>query len=252
MGDNYKGTSMVPSKQTFAHLNPELIRKLCFQTQAMRDYPGKKPSQEIIGENFAQVHAIGQRQTKYLDFQIKTAPLTNRLATKHAQAYQPLPLGDNVVNRALAASFKSGWQSSKGGNPCPLDGTSVYDDVFAAVSAEKMRNARQKLQKPAKELTNTIAPPMPLLETISHEQQKYRRPPMNMRSQPAVPPVPCHYIGGAPNDVWPRTSMRRVHDLQAIRATRSASTPELGMTPLPPVDQEILMRPRTIFMEPAK
>lgn len=252
MPDFYSGTRLAPSKKAYDGLSPEVIRKLCYQTQAMRDYPGRVPCQEVVGENYSQVHYMGQRQTKYMDFQLKTSALTSRTATNNAHSYQPLPLGDNLVNKALAECFKSGWQSSKGPNNCPMDGTTSYEDTFTEKTLDEMKGAKREPMIPTRELTHTIAPPMKLMETKSHEQSFYTKPSMSMRSKPAVPPVPCHYIGGAPRDVWPRTTMKRVHDLEAVRVPRCASTPNIGLTPMAPVDEEIMMRPRCVYMEPAK
>lgn len=250
--NNYAGTRMVPSERSFRDIDQEKLRKAFFRTQTQSDYVGKVPSEEAVGENFGAIHQIGQRTTKYMDFQQKRAPLTNRLACRYTQAYQPLPLGDHEANRALAQSYKEGFGTSKGPNPCPLDGTTVYDDVFVAVSTRDLRRARQEPAKPPMELTHTVCPPGDLLEKESVFHEHFKTPYAGLKSESVKPPVACHHIGGAPRYVLPLSSTRRMHNVDAVRVTRNHSTPTLGLTPLPPLDPEVLMRPRLSYMEPGK
>eukprot|EP00928_Gymnodinium_smaydae_P054349 TRINITY_DN38135_c0_g1_i1.p1 TRINITY_DN38135_c0_g1~~TRINITY_DN38135_c0_g1_i1.p1 ORF type:complete len:278 (-),score=60.70 TRINITY_DN38135_c0_g1_i1:123-899(-) len=254
--DNYSGTRMLPSAATFAKLTPEQVRRVCYTTQANRDFPGRKPAQEHIGENYVEVHGIGQRKSKYLDFQLKTAPLLNRTACRHNQAYGPLPLGDNVVNRALATSFKEGFKAGVGSNPCPLDGSTAHEEQFplkdSSTLQQDLKFARQKSKKPKAELTFTVCPPGNLLETKSHEQRQFSAPQLDLKSEPVKPPVPCHYIGGSAQRIFPPTATKQVHNLKAVRREKSSSSPNLGLTPMAPMDEEILRRPRNIYMEPAK
>eukprot|EP00929_Paragymnodinium_shiwhaense_P049079 TRINITY_DN24771_c0_g1_i1.p1 TRINITY_DN24771_c0_g1~~TRINITY_DN24771_c0_g1_i1.p1 ORF type:complete len:254 (+),score=56.99 TRINITY_DN24771_c0_g1_i1:104-865(+) len=249
----YAGTQMVPSRKSFEGLTREDIQKLCFQTTSMQEVPGRAPKQEYIGENYVEVHGIGQRKSKYLDFPEKKAPLINRLATNHAQQFNPLPLGDSAVNTALAHSFKTGFGTSKGPNPCPLDGSTKTEDDFIAPTTKELLNARPPLCKPPFQFTHTVCPAGDLLEKKTHYQLQYETPSDAIsKSVPAKPPVPGLYIGGAPRAVVPKTANRRQFTLAAVTVKKSRSTPQLGLAPMPPVDPEILLRPRCCYMEPAK
>lgn len=219
----------------------------------MQEVPGRQPKPEYIGENYVEVHGIGQRKSKYLDFPEKKAPLINRLATNHARQFNPLPLGDCMVNTALAHSFKTGFGASKGPNPCPLDGSTKHEDDFKEQTTAEIRGAKQKNFKPTFQFTHTVCPAGELLEKKTHYQMQFDTPSDAIsKSVPAKPPVPGLYIGGAPKGVVGKTATKRQFTLAAVTVKKSRSTPNLGLTPMPPVDPEILHRPRCSFMEPGQ
>merc|ERR1719487_2408564 len=92
-------------------LTTEQMQRLYYRTTQSTDVPGRQPQKEA-DENFLDIHSIGQRPTRYMAVDAFKAPLVNRLACNHTKSFVPLPLGDNVVNKALAENFKSGVSAS--------------------------------------------------------------------------------------------------------------------------------------------
>eukprot|EP00927_Polykrikos_kofoidii_P079936 TRINITY_DN7678_c0_g1_i1.p1 TRINITY_DN7678_c0_g1~~TRINITY_DN7678_c0_g1_i1.p1 ORF type:complete len:254 (+),score=13.54 TRINITY_DN7678_c0_g1_i1:143-904(+) len=248
----YAGTRMTPSQKTYnsLQLSPEVMQKLYYRTQ-VSDLPFHKPTQEQRGENFIDIHGVGQRASKYLEYQERTAPLLNRLACTYTQGYTALPLGDNVVNKALARSFKEGTGSNQSTqNPIPLDSRTSYDDTFKELTSSDLKKAVQKNQQPPFEKTFTVCPPGELLEQKSHAHRLFGKPYDGLKSIPAVPPMPGLYIGGAAKNVPIKSSQGVAHTRDAVRVPRSSSTPTLGLTPLPPQDPNICRMKRTVYSMP--
>jgi len=244
---------MTPSLASFSHLNQDDVRKACFATRQSEEHHWRQPTQEYIGENFMEIHGLGQRKSKYMEFPDKKAPLINRLACTHTQAFCPLPLGDNKVNKALAASFAT--KNDKGPSMCKMDGTTCLDDDYPEYDIVQMRKAKQKLQKPAFAFTHTVCPAGPLQETKTHYGLKFSDPntdEMDARNPPAKPPTPGLYLGGAPRDVAKKTNNMRTHTLEAVKPRRVKSQPGLSLTAMAPVDPEVLTRQRVGYMAPGQ
>ncbi|CAJ1380037.1 unnamed protein product [Effrenium voratum] len=197
----YPSPGPFPSHQALAAVDKDQVRKAYYETTSSRALPGREVSEEIRGENFLNVHCIGQRNTRYLQWTRNFAPLTTRVACHHTKTYVPLPLGDNKINMDLAKSFKSGWQQSKGGSSAAMDGCSMYEGHFVGCSAKELQNARQPSRKPPQTLTHTVCPAGALLELQSHEHRRFAAPSgPGLRSQRVKPPRPNLEMGGAAVD----------------------------------------------------
>eukprot|EP00933_Yihiella_yeosuensis_P055345 TRINITY_DN54091_c0_g1_i1.p1 TRINITY_DN54091_c0_g1~~TRINITY_DN54091_c0_g1_i1.p1 ORF type:complete len:268 (-),score=44.08 TRINITY_DN54091_c0_g1_i1:483-1286(-) len=235
-GPLYPSAGPLPSGRALSAISQEQIRKAYYETSQNRGLPGRQPCQEIVGENYLTVHCIGQRDTRYLKWEHNKAPLTNRLATRHAQSYVPLPLGDNVVNRGLAANFKAGTQTNKAGSLAPMDGNTKQEDDYPERSIEyeidRIQRAYQKNQKPKQTLTSTVCPPGDLLERVSHEQRWYQVPRADLaKAEKAPQPRPGLEQGGAPLDVKSTTAYTREFGKQAMHMlSKTASAPQLFAT----------------------
>ncbi|CAE8620276.1 unnamed protein product, partial [Polarella glacialis] len=130
-GPLYPSAGPLPSSRSLLAVTADEIRKSQYETTAMRATPVRPLSQEIVGENFLNVHAIGQKETRYLPFAVNVAPLTNRLACKYTQDYIPLPLGDKAINKGLAANFKAGNKSGgAAGSAAPMDGFTMSETDY--------------------------------------------------------------------------------------------------------------------------
>eukprot|EP00405_Crypthecodinium_cohnii_P011798 CAMPEP_0206432234 /NCGR_PEP_ID=MMETSP0324_2-20121206/7805_1 /ASSEMBLY_ACC=CAM_ASM_000836 /TAXON_ID=2866 /ORGANISM="Crypthecodinium cohnii, Strain Seligo" /LENGTH=227 /DNA_ID=CAMNT_0053898247 /DNA_START=317 /DNA_END=1000 /DNA_ORIENTATION=- len=200
----------------------------------MREVPGRAPNQECVGENYIDVHSIGKKTTRYLEFQHSRSPLTTREACKYQKDFKPLPLGDNIINREMADVFKNGLSSGgKVGVDAKMDTRTQAEDDWHVYSPRAIRNANQQNLKPPQELTNTLGAMGSLLETVSHEQRNYPRPNLALaKAERAPQPRPGLEIGGAPRPVRTATAYRRQHGpeqqrLADVMARRSASSPEL-------------------------
>ncbi|CAJ1341791.1 unnamed protein product [Effrenium voratum] len=208
----YPSPGPFPSHQALAAVDKDQVRKAYYETTSSRALPGREVSEEIRGENFLNVHCIGQRNTRYLQWTRNFAPLTTRVACHHTKTYVPLPLGDNKINMDLAKSFKSGWQQSKGGSSAAMDGCSMYEGHFVGCSAKELQNARQPSRKPPQTLTHTVCPAGALLELQSHEHRRFAVPSgPGLRSQRVKPPRPNLEMGGAAVDPAKRSAYSREH-----------------------------------------
>ncbi|CAJ1380040.1 unnamed protein product [Effrenium voratum] len=143
----YPSPGPFPSHQALAAVDKDQVRKAYYETTSSRALPGREVSEEIRGENFLNVHCIGQRNTRYLQWTRNFAPLTTRVACHHTKTYVPLPLGDNKINMDLAKSFKSGWQQSK------------EHRRFAAPSGPGLRSQRVKPPRPNLEMGGAAVDP---------------------------------------------------------------------------------------------
>ncbi|CAK9080707.1 unnamed protein product [Durusdinium trenchii] len=248
----YPSPGPFPNHRALDAVGKDELRKAYYETTSNRALPSRMGSQEIRGENFLNVHNIGQRNTKYLQWTRNFAPLTTRVSCHHTQSYVPLPLGDNKINSDLAASFKKGWQQSKGGSMATMDNTTMYEDDFPGMSKKELLGARQPNRKPAQTLTQTVAPPGELLELQSHEHRHFKKPRAELAKNPRVPPPrQALEMGGAPVDPPKLTTYVREH------IWLTASEPELRPTKaekrkVQEVNMEILNIRRNPYTSPGQ
>lgn len=241
----YQSAGPLPSSKSLKGFTKEQLQLAYYTTSSSQALQRRPATLEERGENYTDIHLIGKRTTKYLEFHVNKAPLTNRNACKHTQDYVPLPLGDVAVNRALAEVFKGGAKDGPGGSLAPLDGRTMYEDTFQDLPPTECRDrialARQESAKPKAELTFTICPPGKFMEMRSHEQEKFQRPNASLAKPTKVMlPKQGLSLGGAAiaADVRPKTNFQRefrpeitdmskrmnaIPSLQSIRADLAAS-----------------------------
>lgn len=133
----------------------EQMQKLYYRTTQSTDVPGRQPAKNA-DENYLDIHAIGQRPTKYMPVDGFKAPLVNRLATNHTKAYVPLPLGDNQVNKALAENFKTGTRATVNALFKPIGADTMSQSDFPEHDVEILLKAKATSFKPKAGLTNTL------------------------------------------------------------------------------------------------
>jgi len=248
----------LPSGSAYAAVSKEALVKAFYRTTSQREVPGRTPNAACVGENYIDIHNVGKRKTKYLDFQQSRSPLTTREACKYTKDFVPLPLGDNVINRAMAASFKGGLNAGKAALEVPMDGRSKYEDDFNPFPVDEMVWARQKTSKPPHELTNTLAGSGQLMETKSHEHTKMVPPNLRLaKAERAEQPRPGLDIGGGARAAPRFTVDKRQYAIAAAVARsmpRSLSTPEVDHSAFPPLhrDPEVFQMKRTPFAMPGK
>jgi len=135
------------------------------------------------------------------------------------------------VNTALAASFKAGWQQTKGGSLAAMDGTTMNEDEYVACSTHDLLRARQPNKKPPLALTHTVCPPGKLMETVSHEQRHFQQPRQDiLKAERVDQPRPGMEMGGAAIDPPKRTTMFREYGKDGHCIYKSASSPKLEGT----------------------
>lgn len=215
-------------------ISRENMQRLFYRSNYSTEVPGRQPQKEA-DENFLDIHSIGQRPTRYMPVDGFKAPLVNRLACNHTQSYVPLPLGDNAVNKALAANFKAGVGAATAALYKPLGNESVSLQDFPEYEVEQMRKSKSRNLKPKAGLTNTLNGLGSLLVTESHEHLQFREPRRDiMKAKRAKLPVPGLDIGGDAAPVRGRTDYDRQYGIeQADRARnflkKEASLPALGL-----------------------
>lgn len=244
-----------PSPSAVTSLSKEDMRRLYFRTTVGENHDGRMLSEEDRAENFQDVHAIGQRTSKYMKYQVKRAPLLDRSATKHAREYIPMPLGDNLINGQLAKSFKEGLAAGKGGSGAPIDQKSSYGDTFAGFSDKQSRAARQKSARPSRALTQTLGGTGDLLETRSSCHDLFAPPPEGMSLTGKVL-LPKNNLTCVSTPVEPpRSSYNTEFGRSAKSMLKTASMPsfnEEAMPVLTNADDEVFRVRRACFLSPGQ
>lgn len=214
-------------------ITKEQMQRLYYRTTQSTDVPGRQPQKEA-DENFLDIHNIGQRPTKYFPVDGFTAPLVNRLACRYTKDFVPLPLGDNQVNKALAANFKAGVGASTQALYKPIAAEPLSHQDFPEFPLEEMRKCKQTNCKPKAGLTNTLGGLGGSLITKSHEQTMLREPRRDLaKSRREKQPRPGLDIGGEGRPVRGRTDYDRQFGVEQAERGRNflkkeASLPALG------------------------
>jgi len=205
------------------------------------------------------IHACGQKDSKYMSYQVKRAPLLDRTASRYSKDYPALPLGDNEVNTALAKSYKVGLAVGIQGVDVALKTETMYDQDFIERDAEEIRRATAQNCRPPFELTHTVAPPGKSLVRASHYHERFQRPRAGIgRVERAKMPMPGLFTGGSAPRVSTRTNYTSnfVEFGEAAQAaargvlSRSTSTP--GGFHDPDADPEIMKIRRACYLHPGR
>jgi len=227
------------------------------------------PAEEDRGENYLDIHSVGQRTSKYMEYQLNTAPLLNRNATQVTREFNPKPLGDCNVNRMLAQNFKQGVASAPKGLDVTLDGLTLHEAEYPKRSNEDLLRARQQAASTGAGVfarTKTLGGSGYLMEKQSHMHMKFITPDLTVaKPMKVVLPRQCMDLGGNPREVRTRSSLQQSFPpgsgLAAATAvqslSRSASTPELSrvlssMARPDPMDPAVMATKRAPFMGPGQ
>lgn len=152
-------------------LSASQVKRFYYTTTTAEAFPWKEISETSRGENFIDVHGIGQRTGKYFKYQKKRAPLLDRSSVYYYTDYVVLPLDDAPVTKALAKENK--LRSSPGfasTTAAIFDDSTANKDAFHGFSRKEASRARQKSCKPKAGRTTTL-PTGDLLEkrSVTHE-----------------------------------------------------------------------------------
>lgn len=173
---------------TLVDVTSEDVRRLYFRTTSAATFVPKDLAFART-ENFVDVHAIGQKSGKYMNYQKKRAPLLDRTSCKYYAEFTPLPLGDNKINTELAQTFKDRSGANKAMTEAKFAAASNYTEAFRPPTRDQAKFARPKSAKP-KVGRGTTLPQGALLETKSFSHNVYRQPVALAPSVKAVPPRP--------------------------------------------------------------
>lgn len=126
-----------------------------------------------IFENFQEVHDMGKQDTKYMDFQLKKAPLLDRTSTKMARDFGAKPLTDYLATRELADSFRT----PDAARPrLVLASQTSYGVNFGTLPVETRLNARQPARKEMTDSKRTLGGQIGWLTAKSHAQDIHSQP----------------------------------------------------------------------------
>jgi len=175
-------------------LSASQVKRFYYTTTTAEAFPWKEISETSRGENFIDVHGIGQRTGKYFKYQKKRAPLLDRSSVYYYTDYVVLPLDDAPVTKALAKENK--LRSSPGfasTTAAIFDDSTANKDAFHGFSRKEASRARQKSCKPKAGRTTTL-PTGDLLEKRSVTHEAFGLP-VRFPSEAAKPPMPNLFLG---------------------------------------------------------
>mmetsp|Transcript_72720 Transcript_72720/g.187614 ORF Transcript_72720/g.187614 Transcript_72720/m.187614 type:complete len:261 (+) Transcript_72720:126-908(+) len=165
MPNTYQSMGCLPRAGAVNSVTKDDLRRLTYRTTSGTGVPGRVMSEEDKWENFVAVHDIGKKDSKYMKFQKNTAPLLDRSACTNRRDFVELPLGDNVINTALATSFKGGVNAGNKGLDVTAKADSMYKSAFGGYTGDRLKGAKQKSVKPKASRTQTITGMTDLMET---------------------------------------------------------------------------------------
>lgn len=206
-----------PPKDCIKRLGPtvtmvgsEEVRRMYFQTTTSREFAGRQPEGLARCENLADVHLIGARESKYMKYQRKKAPLVDRTATRYIQDYMPLPLGGGKLDRELAENFRSVAGQSYLTVPegTRLNDATKYSEDFRPLSAKQTKGAKAKSAKPKQGRTTTM-PTGDLLEKRSVSHAQFQTPNHSLGRAARAHPPRSNLGASMHASALPKTSYRR-------------------------------------------
>lgn len=201
---------MAPDNRSIIRIGPDLkgitreeIQRLFYKTQTKDVYtdPGTQGGGGLIedakGENFMDIHIVGQRDSKYMKYQHKHAPLITRTACESVRAYKPHDLSGGSVNAEIADLVKSKQGVGRPTVHPRFDAVTKYTDDFRKYSKREARSAIREGYVPIIPCTDDGRPSHPLRgtdrmeEVCSHEHALFRAHPLDLaKAEKAIAPKP--------------------------------------------------------------
>jgi len=177
---------LTPAKAAMSGLSREEIQRFFYQTQQAREFLGTQAPEDAKCENFMDIHIVGQRDSKYMKYQHKHAPLLTRENCEHTRAYVGHDLSDHAVAGEIADLVKSKQGVGRPrAQPAFCAQTKYHDDYRRFTRAEARAAVRQGYV-PIIPCTDDGRPSHPLrgtdrLEEIcSHEHEQFQAHPLNL------------------------------------------------------------------------
>mmetsp|Transcript_35595 Transcript_35595/g.62894 ORF Transcript_35595/g.62894 Transcript_35595/m.62894 type:complete len:263 (+) Transcript_35595:85-873(+) len=237
------------------------LHKLYYKTSSQAEFSWRTQKEEDRAENFDAIHKMGQKNTKYMKYQIKQAPLVDRTACKYTREFGPKPLGDNICNRELADTFRGPQSLPKG--RLDVKNLSQYTEDFPNMTTGDLRSAKLPNQGPKRKArTQTLGGIGDSLVLTSSSHDDHRTPYAPLARNPRVAaPKPNITLAGTgfgdafktqySKDFGPGAAGRRI--LQG-----SASAPQLDAEELLPAaystqvddDETLFQVRRACFLSP--
>jgi len=185
-----------PSQSAVRSMSQPDISKLYFASTKQNQFSWRTQTAEDVGENFDAIHSMGKKNTKYMRYQAKTAPLLNNTACKYYKDYAAKPLGDHLCNRELAENFKAGSLSKT--NSTPSFGLkSNYQETHQHYDRQQIKSAKLPSQGPKVLRTHTLGGTGDNMVLTSHSHTHHKSPASGFGpSTEAIQPKPNLTLAG--------------------------------------------------------
>lgn len=172
------------------------MQRFFYQTHSSATFKGAPNEEDAGGENFYDIHMVGQRDSKYMKYQWKTAPLWDRSLCEHTRAYHAHDnKKDHEVTGLLAEVIKSKQGVGRTKTQPPFHGVTKYTDDYKGCTREQARNAISATAKPVIQVDEKGRAYHPLIgtgkleETRSHEHRHFGPHPLDLaKTEKAIPP----------------------------------------------------------------
>lgn len=252
-----------PSQSAVRSRSTGDLQNLYFKTHAKGEYTWRTQKEEDRAENFDAIHKMGQKNTKYMKYQIKQAQLLDRTACKYTREFTAKPLGDCTCNKELADTFRGPRSLPKG--RLDVKNPSTYAEDFPTRTTADLKSSKLPSQGPhRKARTQTLGGTGDSMVLTSSSHNDHRTPyaALAKANRVAAPKPNLTLSGpGSGNDAF---KTQYSHDFGPAAAARrllatSASAPQLdGQDLLPPgysvddQDETIFQVRRCCFLSPGQ
>lgn len=149
------------------------IDRMYFKTDNQHQFDGRMLSEADRNECMDQVHNIGRKNTKYMPFPEKKAPLIDRSGHTFSRDFCVKPLGDHLCNREAAKATKSSQLGRVASSPS-FENKSAYAERFGGHVGDTLQDAKLPIQGYKMARTKTIGGSNKLEEVASHSHCKHQ------------------------------------------------------------------------------
>lgn len=177
---NWASSGCFPSATAVASVSKEDYKRLylCTTKDKAHNWRAGTHTEDDRMENMDQVLSMGAKNTKYMRYQVKRAPLVDRTALTSCRDFCPKPLGDNICNRELADTFRGPKLATSTPSVCKNE--SSYGATFTLSSRKQMRSAKSKSCAPDQLRTRTLGGTGDMMELKSNSHDHHGAPPRGM------------------------------------------------------------------------
>lgn len=192
---------LTPAKAALSGLSKEEVQRFFYKTHTSSEFiaPADKPDADIHkychSENFYDIHMVGQRDSKYMKYQWKRAPLWDRSLCAYTREFQAHSLADGSVVKEAAEFIKSKQGVSRSKAQPPFLGVTKYTDDYKPYTRDEARGACRPSAKPVIQVDDMGRPFHPLTgtgnleETVSFDHETFGVHPLELaKAEKAVPP----------------------------------------------------------------
>lgn len=139
-----------PSSSAYRSASTQELERLCYTTTTGTQFAGRNLDADGRTENMGAILLIGQQRTnKYLNFQLKQAPLLDRSSCHYTRAFSRPPSAGTLASDI--AEFVKLKQAMPRGKQAKLQGTTRYSEQFCDWSSEASRTVAYKPHKGCKD-----------------------------------------------------------------------------------------------------